>query len=85
MMHVFLPGQRLLFDYVNHRGEASKRDVIFKGLDYGENEFYTGPQWFVRCFDIAKGADRSFALGRIDGAKVEVVEFGLVKAVEDLV
>jgi len=80
----FLPGQRLRFDYTNHRDVTERRDVIFKGLDYGDNEWYPERQWFVRCYDCDRDADRSFALSRIDGSAIEVVHLGLVKAVEDL-
>lgn len=64
-MIVFLPGDRLEFEYMNHRGVVEQRNVIFKGVDYGENEWYVEPQWFLRCHDTARNAPRSFALARI--------------------
>jgi len=80
----FLPGQRLRFDYVNYRGEAETRDVIFKGLDFGANEWYPDPQWFMLCYDVARKAVRSFALAKIDANAIEIMPFGLLDAVEDL-
>jgi predicted DNA-binding transcriptional regulator YafY len=81
-MQVLLPGTRINFEYFNHRNVVERRDVIFKGLDYGENEWYPEPQWFMRCYDMVRNADRSFALDRIDG--FAVVETGLLDAVEGL-
>jgi predicted DNA-binding transcriptional regulator YafY len=77
-MNVFLPGQRLKFEYLNHRGATETRDVIFKGLDYGGNEWYPERQWFMRCWDVSRNADRSFALARINGDAVEVLPLGCI-------
>lgn len=81
----FLPGERLKFDYVNYKGEAETRDVIFKGLDYGDNEWYPERQWFMRCHDVTRNADRSFALSKIDGHRIERVPNGLLALVEQLI
>lgn len=83
-IHVFLPGQRLRFSYRNHRDVVEQRDVIFKGLDYGDNEWYPERQWFMRTHDLVRDTDRSFALARIDGDAIEVVHLGLSRAVEAL-
>lgn len=83
-VRTFMPGNRLKFDYVNYKGETEERDVIFKGLDYGDNEWYPERQWFMRCHDIARDADRSFALAKIDADKIEVIHLGLLDAVERL-
>lgn len=82
---VFSPGERLQFDYLNHRGVLEHRDVIFKGLDWGDNDWYPERQWFLRCYDIVRETDRSFALARIDADAIEVVHLGLVKLVDKLV
>lgn len=73
------PGERLRFDYLNHRDVLEKRDAIFQGLDYGDNEWYPEPQWFMRCYDIDRDADRSFALSRIDGRAIIVVHLAMPK------
>ena len=69
---VFLPGQRLRFSYTNHRGKAAMREAVFLGLDYGDNEWYPERQWFLRCWDSDRQANRSFALARIDGDLTKV-------------
>lgn len=83
-VRVFLPGEVLEFDYLNHRGVVEKRRVIFKGLDHGDNEWYPERQWFMRTYDLAREADRSFALNRIDGDAIVVVPNGLTAAVDKL-
>jgi predicted DNA-binding transcriptional regulator YafY len=72
-MFTFILGQRLSFPYKNYRGEISSRNVIFLGLDYGMNEWYPEDQWFMRCFDLDKGAYRSFALKHISPRSIKVV------------
>ena len=72
-MRVFLPDQRLEFSYENYKGETSVRYVLFKGLDYGHNEWYPEDQWFLRCWDIKKNAFRSFALASINALEIEVL------------
>ena len=69
----FLAGDQLRFEYTNYREETSVRHVIFLGLDYGENEWYPEPQWFMRVWDCEKQAYRSFALNKIDANKIEIV------------
>lgn len=67
-MVTFKPGDRLEFTYDNHRGETRKRKVELIGVDYGCNEFYPSPQWFLRCYDREReGVIRSFALAYIIG------------------
>lgn len=65
-MRTFIPGQLLQFYYLNHRGATEMRRAIFQGLDYGDNEWYPERQWFMRTWDITRGATRSFALTNID-------------------
>jgi predicted DNA-binding transcriptional regulator YafY len=72
-MLCFAPGDVLRFDYENHRGVTATRKVTFMGLDFGENEWYPEPQWFMRCWDGSRNGYRSFALTRIDGLKIEVI------------
>lgn len=76
-VNVFLGGAILQFDYVNHEGKLSTRTVRFEGMDYGENEWYSGRQWFMRCYDLERKAPRSFALNRIHGDDVIVVKLPL--------
>lgn len=53
----------LEFDYVNYKGEASRRKV--EGLPhlwYGTTEYHQDPQWLMTAFDVNKQALRDFAL-----------------------
>lgn len=61
------------FEYINHRGKIELRNVFPYGLDYGENEWYPQPQWFVRCWDYDKESERSFALLHILTGTVQVM------------
>ena len=72
-VNVFLAGSVLQFDYINHEGKLSTRTVRFEGMDYGENEWYSGRQWFMRCYDLERQAFRSFALNRIHGDDITMV------------
>jgi predicted DNA-binding transcriptional regulator YafY len=83
-IYTFTPGQRLQFDYLNHRDVLEHRDVVFKGLDYGVNEWYHEAQWFMRCYDPSRKGDRSFALERMDGTMIRTVFDGLTEIAERL-
>lgn len=71
-MFVFRAGNILEFSYENYKGVVSRRRVRLMGLDYGSNEWYPDDQWFARCYDLNKGAVRSFALAKIDAREVTV-------------
>lgn len=60
------PGALLTFPYTNHKGEYGIRTATFAGIEYGSNEWYPDPQWFIRTWDLDKNAARSFALNLID-------------------
>lgn len=64
----FKPGTRIVFNYINHRGEISKRHCVVVWLEYLTvgNEYYPAGTWLLRCFDLDKQADRSFNLAKID-------------------
>lgn len=72
-MKVYLPGEKLRFPYVNYRGVEEVRTVIFRGLDFGDNEWYPERQWFMRTWDTVRNGDRSFALAKIDPDKIEII------------
>lgn len=65
------PGDKLVFTYRNHRGEVEPRAVELIGVDYGSNEWYPEPQWFLRGRDMLKNAERSFAFANIVGELAE--------------
>ncbi len=66
VMRTLFDGSFVSFDYTNHRGETKKREVRFRGLDFGSNEWYPERQWFLRGLDIKREVIRSFALSKID-------------------
>lgn len=72
-MFRFVPGQQYEFRFRNYRGEDETRHVIFQGVDYGSNSYYSTPQWFIRCWDIERGEPRSFILSNIDVETLVVV------------
>lgn len=72
-MLVVRPGQVLQFRYENYLGEVSFRNVVFQGLDYGENTYYLTPQWLLRTFCLDRQALRSFALANIDMSTFKVI------------
>lgn len=65
-------GALLTFPYTNYKGEFAIRTVIFSGIEYGSNEWYPEPQWFIRTWDLDKNAPRSFALDRINPAQLSI-------------
>lgn len=48
--------------YTNHRGETALRTIKPVEAWYGESPYHRGAQWFLRAFDMEKGAERDFAL-----------------------
>ena len=58
-MQFIRAGSRLRLSYLDHRQQVATRDVVFRGLDYGENEWYAEPQLFLHCSDPSRQTDRS--------------------------
>lgn len=50
------------FRYRNWRGEIAERQARPVSVWYGTTEWHPDPQWFLRAFDIDRGAERDFAL-----------------------
>jgi len=48
-------------DYINYRGEKSRRLIRFMWFEYGDNEWHKTPQFFMVAEDVAKGKTRYFA------------------------
>lgn len=67
------PGAHISFEYFNHRDDTATRTVVFKSLEYGSNEWYPEPQWFMRCYDLDRGAERSFAILNITPGSLKVL------------
>lgn len=50
------------FDYVNYRGEKSRRNVSPISLRFGVSEYHPEPQFLLFAFDRSKEEFREFAL-----------------------
>lgn len=72
-MKTFRVGNRLAFTYTNHRNETARREIVFHGMDYGDNVWYPERQWFLRGWDSSRQEYRSFALARINPEEIEVL------------
>lgn len=60
------PNQLIKFEYKNHRGEVTQREIIPDALEWiNAPGFYYQPGWFLSGFDCDKQARRSFALCNI--------------------
>lgn len=55
-------GDVISFKYKNWKGETSIRNVIFKGLSYGNNKYHIDDQFLMNGFDLEKLADRTYAV-----------------------
>jgi len=69
-----LAGQSVEFGYLNHRGETATRQCVVIGPDYGSNEWYPEPQFFLRCIDTERNVIRSFALANIVAGTFKVLK-----------
>lgn len=48
--------------YTNYRGETDRRRVVPKRIWFGETDWHPEPQWLLDAVDLAKDAERSFAM-----------------------
>ena len=55
-------GPTVVLTYTNWRGETAQRTITPISLWYGSTDWHPEPQWLLRGWDHAKGADRDFAL-----------------------
>lgn len=60
----------LEFDYINFRGEKSKRKCIASSITYGMNEWHKEPQWLLFAFCLDKMDYRTFAMKDMENIKV---------------
>lgn len=67
-------GRDLEFRFKNYRDEWETRHVVFHGVDFGANSHYADRQWFIRCWDVERGEQRSFPLERIDPETLRILE-----------
>jgi predicted DNA-binding transcriptional regulator YafY len=65
-------GQRLTFDYTNHRGETGTRRVECCGSlpFWGATDWHPEPQWLLDIFDLDRKAWRAFAMKDMSNIRV---------------
>lgn len=59
--------EEVYITYKNYKGEVSNRLIRPGEIYFGSNEWHPKPQWLMRAFDIAKNANRDFAIIDIQG------------------
>lgn len=52
----------LSFDYINHRGEFSRRLARYISHRYGSSQWHPNPQWLMMALDLDKNEPREFAM-----------------------
>ena len=48
--------------YTNWKGQTSLRKIEPIKIFKGSNEFHPEEQWLLKCFDLEKNAERTFAM-----------------------
>jgi predicted DNA-binding transcriptional regulator YafY len=62
MPPVFVMSADLSFDYINHRGEKSRRTVTPIAYRFGVSTWHSGAQWLMMALDHDKSEPREFAM-----------------------
>ncbi|AKO95006.1 hypothetical protein BEH_07510 [Priestia filamentosa] len=57
------------FDYVNWRGEKSRRTAMVENVWYGSNEYHKEDQWLLEATDRDKQEIRLFAMKDMSNIK----------------
>ena len=60
---------KIEFDYVNWKGNRSKRRAEVNEYYFGSNEYHPEPQWLLEAYDLDKKAMRMFALKDMSNVK----------------
>ncbi|WP_210246253.1 hypothetical protein [Aureimonas fodinaquatilis] len=55
-------GQAVTLTYTNWRGETDARSIVPITVWFGSTDWHPEPQWLLKAFDVAKEAERDFAL-----------------------
>jgi hypothetical protein len=66
--------QVLEFDYLNYRGEYSRRTARMSSMYLGSNEYHRDTQWIMVGIDLEKSQERHFAV--LDMTNLKVIEGG---------
>lgn len=62
----------VVIDYTNHRGVRRLRRIQPLDLIFGTNEWHADELWQLLAHDVAKNADRYFAMANIHSWSEEV-------------
>ena len=62
-------GDVIEFDYINWKGEKSRRVAFVYGIDWGSNAWHTEEQWLLHALDEAKNEARHFAMKDMSNVK----------------
>lgn len=61
MLHNLI-NEEIVFDYVNYKGEKSRRNAMIYGVLYGHNEWHKEDQFLLEGHDVGKQAYRTYAI-----------------------
>lgn len=57
-----LTAEPVMIGYTNWRGEYAEREIIPLHVWFGSTDWHPDPQWLLKATDVAKGAERDFAV-----------------------
>lgn len=77
-------GTVVQFDYMNYRGEHSKRQVAFMGVYYGHNEWHPEDEFIMKAFDKEKKSVRYFAIKDITNLQLTAEEMTLTDIINSV-
>lgn len=66
LQEVYDSDRQIRLVYRNHRGRVGCRRIIPLSLDFGSSEHHPEEQWLLRCYDLDKGGERTYALRDCD-------------------
>lgn len=67
--------KKIVVLYTNWKGKTEKRTIIPWVAYWGSTEFHPEEQFLLKCYDVEKQAERTYAMKDI--AKIESVENGI--------
>lgn len=63
------PGQEVLIDYTNWRGERRWRRVVPQRIEFENSEWHHETQWIMHAVEVDLAAQREFAMKDIHAWK----------------
>lgn len=77
-------GAVIQFDYMNYRGEHSKRQAAYMGIYYGHNEWHPEDEFIMKAFDKEKKSVRYFAVKDISNLELTTEEMKLADIINNM-